>query len=448
MWNRFLRWLRSAPIADPIDRRNAPVMQLLLLFYGLLLPVNWAWRLASGGEVNEARLLILALDMLVAALAFLSLWMIRNGRFRPAVVLFLAMQLISLEIVFARTGVLSQLIDPAPTMLTLVISGLVLGRRALWIVFGLLMAVFATGFASDLYRAAQQGIPASVALVNVPAVLISYTLITIVLDRLIKALRESLAESNQRGLELQREMAERERAQSQLIHAQKLEASGRLASGVAHDFNNILGVIQGFTAQRHRVRDMGSASEQVDALLDSLQGIEEAAARGSTVIRKLLTFSRSDVLNIQAFDPAVAVAELRPMLRQLFPSSVLLELPNDASGLRVRLDRSEFELMVLNIAANARDAMRDGGAFRVEVGSHGSGQATIRLSDTGIGMSRDVAARIFEPFFSTKVAAEGTGLGLSVVHDLVKALGGDIRVDSVPGQGTTFTIRFPEAAAA
>ena len=114
----FGQWLRSAPIDDPIDRRNAPVMQLLLLFYGLLLPVNWAWRLASGGEINEMRMLIFGIDMLVALLALVSIAMIRRGRFRPAIVLFLAMQLISLEITFAIAGVLSQVIDPAPTILT------------------------------------------------------------------------------------------------------------------------------------------------------------------------------------------------------------------------------------------------------------------------------------------------------------------------------------------
>ena len=97
---RFGAWLRSAPIDDPIDRRNAPVMQLLLFFYAFLLPLNWAWRLASGGEINEARWLIFAVDMLVAVLALASIAMIRRGRFRPAVVLFLAMQLISLEITF------------------------------------------------------------------------------------------------------------------------------------------------------------------------------------------------------------------------------------------------------------------------------------------------------------------------------------------------------------
>lgn len=446
MLTGFSNWLSNAPIADPVDRRNAPVMQLLLLCYGMLLPVNWAWRLASGGEINEARMLIFAMDMLVAALALVSIALIRRGRFRPAIVLFLALQLISLEVVFSRTGVLSQAIDPAPTMLTMVISGLVLGRRALWIAYGLLMFVFATGFAVDVSRAIKSGVPASVALVNLPAVLISYTIITIILDRTIKALRESLDESIARGRELQREMAERERTQSQLIHAQKMEASGRLASGIAHDFNNILDVILGFSRQRHAMRDEGSHAEQVAALSDSLDGIEITANRGVALTRKLLSFSRNDVLRIEVFDAAHALSELRPMLRQLFPPSVRLNLHSDPEPLPVRLDRSEFELMILNIAANARDAMRDGGRFEVNVSRPSPERIEIAFTDSGHGMDEHVKQRIFEPFFSTKDATDGTGLGLSVIHDLVKVTGGDIRVDSVVGEGSVFVICLPAAS--
>lgn len=446
MWNRVLSWLRGAPITDPVDRRNAPVMQLLLLFYGLLLPANWAWRLASGGEVSDAKTLIFLLDMLVAVLALVSIAMIRHGRFRSAIVLFLAMQLVSLEVVFARTGVLSQVIDPAPTMLTLVISGLVLGRRALWIAFGLLMIVFATGFTVDLARAAKEGITASVALVNAPAVAISYTVITIILDRSIKALRESLAESNARGRELQREMAERERAQAQLIHAQKLEATGRLASGVAHDFNNILDVILGFSKQRHRIGDSGDPRAQADELIDTLDGVEIAARRGTAITRKLLSFSRSDLLKLEVFDAGSAISELRPMLRQLFPPSVRMETTVAAAPMPVRMDRSELELMVLNIAANARDAMLDGGRFDVTVARGGDDRIDIAMRDSGHGMDDQVQRRIFEPFFTTKSAADGTGLGLSVIRDLVAAADGEIGVDSVVGVGSTFTIRLPLAA--
>jgi signal transduction histidine kinase len=449
MWNRFVQWLRGAPIADPIDRRNAPVMQLLLLFYALLLPVNWAWRIASGGEVNEARMLILVLDLLVAALAVVSIVMIRHGRFRPAIMLFLAMQLISLEVVFARTGVLSQVVDPAPTMLTLVISGLVLGRRALWIAFALLMAVFATGFVVEVNQAIEAGASVSAGLVNLPAVVISYTLITIILDRSIKALRESLAESNARGRELQREMAERERTQTQLVHAQKMEATGRLASGIAHDFNNVLGVILGFSGERHRLDDPDpDPRRDAISMAQALEGVEEAARRGAAINRKLLSFSRHEVARAETFDAADAMRELQPMLHRMLGSNVRLNLTLAEAPLPIRIDRSQFELMLLNLAANARDAMPDGGDFYIRVGPAPLPVAgvEITLTDTGHGMSETVREHAFEPFFTTKPYGSGTGLGLAVAYNLIRNARGEIDVDSEPGRGATFRVLLPPPA--
>jgi len=443
MLDRIIRWLREAPIADEIDRRNAPVMQLLLSFYGFLLPANWGWRIASGETMSRENMAIFAVDMLIAALALVSIALIRHGRFRPAVMLFLAPQLISLEITFFMVGVMPQLVDPAPTMLCLAIGGLVLGRRALWVVWGLLMAAFATGFATNLRLATESGTPLSQAVRNLPAVLISYTLVTIILDRSINALRESLAESKARGRELQREMAERERAQAQLIHAQKLEATGRLASGIAHDFNNILDVILGFSRQRHDVQDRADGRAGSIALAESLEGVEVAARRGTAITRKLLSFSRDDIPKPQTFDLCAALDELHPLLRQLFPSSVRLRVEGDAAPLLVRMDRSELELMLLNIAANARDAMPDGGEFAIVARREADASVTIALEDNGLGMQPGVLEHIFEPFFSTKSAAEGTGLGLSVIRDLLNAAGGEIRVCSTPGAGSSFLIRLP-----
>lgn len=449
MWHHVLTWLRSAPITDEVDRRNAPVMQLLLLFYGVLLPANWGWRIASGEAISGATAIIFAVDMLIAALALVSIALIRYGRFRPAIMLFLAPQLISLEITFFMVGVMPQLIDPAPTMLTLAISGLVLGRTALWLVWGLLMAAFATGFVTNVRLAAEAGIPASRALRDLPAVLISYTLITIILDRTINALRDSLSVSNARGRELQREMAERERAQTQLIHAQKMEASGRLASGIAHDFNNILGVILGFSTERHRLDDPApDPRHDASALAEALEGVEVAARRGAAISRKLLSFSRSDVTHAVIFDAGQAMSELRPMLHQLLGSDVRLRLTLDEAPLPVLFDQSQFELMLLSIAANARDAMPEGGDLEVRVGhSTGPGASVeITLADSGHGMSAAVQRHIFEPFFTTKPAGSGTGLGLAVAYGLVVAGGGEIDVESAPGQGTTFRVRLPLAA--
>ncbi|WP_158635390.1 sensor histidine kinase [Luteimonas cucumeris] len=442
MWNGFAHWLRSAPIADPVDRRNAPVMQVLLLFYGALLPLTWVWHAVTRG-IQAGEPVVLLMDMVIAALAWVSIAMIRHGRFRPAIVLFLAPQLISMGITFFALGVQSQLLDPAPTMLTLVISGLVLGRNALWIAFGLLMLVFATGFVSDAIRATQLGVPLRRALANAPVILISYSLITIVLDRSIKALRESLAESDARGRDLQREMAERERAQAQLIHSQKMEATGRLASGLSHDFNNILDVISGYAEQRHDIPDIENRDARDAAFSKALGSVEVAAARGTALTRKLLTFSRHDMARPQVFDAVRLIAELQPMLRQLLPRNIRLDMPDPTEPLPVRIDRSEFEMMILNIAANARDAMEQGGRFGIRLEGKPDGIVEIALSDTGHGMDDDVLQHIFEPFFTTKDAVDGTGLGLAVIRDLLKTAGGNISVRSTVGEGTTFLVQLP-----
>lgn len=443
MWTSLKNWLRAAPIADDVDRRNAPIMQLLLVLYGLGLPASWAWHLSSR-PIPDGWGVVMVLDMSTSLLALGCFWLIRRGRFRPAMVLFLGALMASLALAHYKLGTQSQLIDQTSMILTLVIGGLVLGRRALWTVYALLLVVFAIGFTVDAHNTARGAQWIRNALSNAPTLAGSYFIITLVLDRTITALRESLEQSLARGHELQLEMQHRERAQSQLIHAQKMEASGRLANGVAHDFSNVLGVIQGFAAQRHRLHDGGTDRERVLAMDGVLEGIEEAASRGLALTRKLLSFARNDVLHIETFDVAHAINGLRPMLRQLFNTNVTLELTDADGPLPVRLDRNEFELMVLNIAANARDAMPGGGVFRIGTADAGDG-VRITLADDGHGMDAHTRQRIFEPFFSTKPAAAGTGLGLAVVHDLVRAVGGDVAVDSAPGQGTVFTIRLPRA---
>lgn len=251
MPSRFSNWLRAAPIADPVDSRNAPVMQLLLLCYGTLLPLNWAWRIANG-ESPTGQAPVLLMDAVVVVLAWASTWLIRHGHFRPAVMLFLVPQLVSMEIAFLQLGTQWKLIDPTPTILPLVIAGLVLGRGALWAVFGVLMLMFGVNTAIDIGYGSGSRRTAGEALRYLPAAVISHLLITAVLDRTVKALRESLDESIARSRALQREMAERERTQSQLIHAQKMEATGRLASGIAPRFQHHPGPDHGIRAAAAR----------------------------------------------------------------------------------------------------------------------------------------------------------------------------------------------------
>ncbi|MEP6906509.1 MAG: ATP-binding protein, partial [Pseudoxanthomonas sp.] len=228
------------------------------------------------------------------------------------------------------------------------------------------------------------------------------------------------------------------KAQEKLIHAQKVEAVGRLASGVAHDFGNLMSLILGYTSRARRLHEP-------EELQQAVTGVESAARRAVLVVRKLLSFSRQDETLLQVFDPAEALRELRPMLRQLFPPEIELQLQVPASLPSIRFDRTQFELMALNIASNAQQAMPEGGRFALSATARAEGGIALEFSDNGAGMPAEVQARVFEPFFTTKPSGEGTGLGLAVVHDLVTAAAGTLDVRSTPGIGTTFRIELAAA---
>jgi len=447
MWRAMTGWLERVPIADPVDRRNAPVMQVLMMFIGCVVPLNSMYYVFIVGlEHRPGWIVDLGTDLLITAMAWASFVLIRRGRFRLAIVLFLATVLASAGAAYATAGFQVSLTDKMP-MLLLALGGLILGRHALWVIFGLLMAIFGIGMLTDVVRALQSGQSAEHLLSNGPPVVLGYVIIAIVLDRTIAALRESLTESNERGLRLQHEIVERERMQEQLLHAQKMEAIGRLAGGVAHDFNNILGVILGFASERDRLDEPDmDARQEAAAMTQALEGVEMAARRGAAISHKLLSFSRNDVTRLERFDAGTALGELTPMLRQLFGATVNVAVEIDRQWpLTIRFDRSQFELMLLNLAANARDAMPDGGCFRL--GAHGApatgGHVVITLADSGKGMSTEVQRHIFEPFYTTKPSGSGTGLGLAVTYGLVTDAGGRIDVESAPGTGSTFRIRLP-----
>jgi signal transduction histidine kinase len=437
----FLSWLGDVPIDDPIDRRNAPTMQLLFFVIGTTLPISWARHLAVM-TFPPGWGWVIAMDMITSALAFAGIFLIRRGQFRQAVTLFLGALLVGLQVAYLNLGFRAMLPDQTSQMLSLVTSGLVLGRRSLWLVFVALMVIFLGGFWVDAHRA---GATVAQAFHNLPSVTFSYFVITLVLDRTLTALRESLNESEARGRLLRHEMGERERAQAQLVHSQKMEAVGRLASGAAHDFDNILAIVLGFTAERHRLDDPDAdPARDMRALASALEGIESAAERGVALSRKLLSFGRRDPANAEEFDARAALVDIKPMLRQLFPRDVLLEVDVGDEPLPVHIDKGQFELMILNIAANARDAMPDGGSFKVLASRDEAARSIdIRLSDDGRGIDEAARRHVFEPFFSTKPG--GTGLGLAVAYTLVTGANGDIALHSTPGRGTTFRIRLPSA---
>ncbi len=242
--------------------------------------------------------------------------------------------------------------------------------------------------------------------------------------------------------------------EEQLRQSQKMEAIGRLAGGVAHDFNNLLTVVDANAT--FLMEDMsGDDPRRAD-----LEAIRAAAERGASLTRALLAFSRQRVLQPRVVDLDRTVADMGKLLRSLVGEDVDLDLRPEGEGVHVFADPTQLEQVILNLVVNARDAMPSGGMMTLrvsrvvlreedagtpDVGAAGR-HALLTLSDTGVGMSDEVRQRIFEPFFTTKES--GTGLGLATVYGIVRQSGGDVRVDSAPGAGTTFSIYLPEVAEA
>jgi len=462
MFQRLQAWFNRIPIDDPVDRRNGVFMQWLLLFEGLRMPLNKMYLLLFNWNYMESTLydtartgprvaiaIDLATDAAMTAAPWIGIWLIRRGRFRAAVALYVGVVLASAALAYGAFGYHENFVD-LTLVVILTISGLMLGRRALWTTYGVLALVFAIGVVppqifSDirLWRVAVE------TYVAFPGrALMSYLLIAIVIDRSINALRESLAESNAHRRELKREIAERERTQEQLLHAQKMDAVGKLASGIAHDMNNVLGIILGFAMERDRLNPDAPYDEDAQAMADALEGVELAARRGAAVCSKLLNFSRHDVTHTETFNAVSALRDIQPLLRQLLPPAVQLIIDTPHEELPIRFDRSQFELTLLNLASNARDAMPGGGRCKIILTSHNAATVTLSIEDSGTGMPDELLHRIFEPFFTTKPVDQGTGLGLSVVYSLVNRAGGDISVRSVSGIGTTFCIELPMAESA
>jgi PAS domain S-box-containing protein len=247
---------------------------------------------------------------------------------------------------------------------------------------------------------------------------------------------------------------ERRRLEEQLRHAQRMEAVGRLAGGVAHDFNNLLSAIGGYTELLlGREADPTSSKYLVE--------VKKATERATLLTRRLLAFSRKQVVQTEVLDPNVVVADLEGMLHRLIREDISLRLELDRATPRIEADKGHFEQVLVNLVVNSRDALPNGGAIEIRTepcdvgpeGDPGDGDvpagryARITVTDDGVGMSSEVRSHVFEPFFTTKAEGKGTGLGLATVYGIVQQAHGHVRLTTKPGEGTSFRVYWPAAGA-
>ena len=248
-----------------------------------------------------------------------------------------------------------------------------------------------------------------------------------------------------------RNITAQKKVEDQLRQSQKMEAVGRLAGGVAHDFNNLLGIVTACSELLRTRVDAGS--------LEYIENIREAAKRGASLTKQLLSFSRRQPLQPQLLDLNDRLAQVNRLLHPLMGDDVeIVILPRSASAI-VEADAGQLDQIVINLAVNARDAMPHGGKLIIETAVFDLDESfahehlpmragryvMLAISDNGIGMDEATRSRIFEPFFTTKEIGKGTGLGLATVYGIVKQSGGDIWVYSEPAHGTTFKIYLPSA---
>ena len=247
------------------------------------------------------------------------------------------------------------------------------------------------------------------------------------------------------------ETTERRALENQINQSQKMEMVGQLAGGIAHDFNNVLSAIMMATDF------LLNAHKPTDPSFQDIMQIKQNANRAAALVRHLLAFSRKQTLRPQVLDLGESLSDIENLLKRLIGEKVKLEVVHGRDLWPIKVDLSQFEQVIVNLAVNARDAMPDGGKLTVRTANLTSEEAgklaykgmppadyvRIDITDTGTGIPADIVDKIFEPFFSTKEVGKGTGLGLSTVYGIVKQTGGFVYVDSEAGKGTSFHIFLP-----
>lgn len=252
-----------------------------------------------------------------------------------------------------------------------------------------------------------------------------------------------------------RDISVRKRAEDELRQAQKMEALGQLAGGIAHEFNNYLGIILGISDL------LETKTGEDEPLRRELAEIKNATQKAASLTRQLLAISRKQVIEPSVLDLNAAIWETHKLLRRLIPANIDVIPVLQPDLCKVKFDPAQIQQILLNLVINARDAMPEGGKVtietsKVEIDPETAGRhfesppgnfVMLSVSDNGQGMDRETASHIFEPFFTTKTQGKGTGLGLSTTYGIVKQSGGHVTVASVPGKGTTFRVYIPALAA-
>lgn len=426
LWLRIAGWLQRRPSVTSQDRRNALMLETVLFIAGAAaLSMAVVSHVTAGPEGRSATLGALA----IAIFSWSGVVLSRRGYFRLSASLTVVGGLVLIWLSYATYGLQAQSSLQMTHLMPLLFAGLLLGRAAVWWTALANAGALVIGAWVDMAHATN-AVATSTVLPSLSLSAMNFLVLAVILDRLILSSQRAIRHSQ----ELEIEIEQKELAFTRLLQTQRMEAIGRLSTGVAHDFNNILSVILGLaTSSRH--------GGSVDTILP---GIRQAARRGAVISRRLLSFSRTQVRHVSTFDLAVAIDEARPLILPMFNRSIEVRLDVPHPGPLVRADRDELELSLLNIIGNACDAMPKGGRFDLSIASTGN-HALIRIEDTGIGMAPDVLARVFEPFFTTKPKEKGTGIGMAIVHRFVVDSGGEMDIDSAPGQGTRIRIRLPLA---
>ncbi len=270
-------------------------------------------------------------------------------------------------------------------------------------------------------------------------------------ETLFRKLEKKMADLELANRELEHQIDEQKRLEEQLRQAQKMEAIGRFSAGIAHDLNNILSVIVGYGT----ILQMKMPCDNPQR--DNVNQILAAVDRATNLTRSLLTFSRKQELKLQPININSCIRNARTFLERIIGEDINLKISLTESDVLINADKGHIEQVLMNLAANARDAMPSGGILSIGsdlleideqyIKLHGYGTpgryALIIFADNGCGMNEETRQRIFEPFFTTKETGKGTGLGLSIIYGIVKQHNGHIGVYSEPGQGTTFRILLP-----